>query len=328
MIFIGGYMHSGTTMLLKILAKHSWIYALPYETRFLEYLEKYKKIPRQEDRIKKIYTSIQVGGQQVALQYKSNVKNDFLIPEVKSDSPISIFCEITNQLAESVNKKIIVEKTPTNIFFIPEIIENFKDSKIILIHRDVRQVLASKKERLSKKSFERYSDKVRNYKRFEKDYDPYLDCVSWKRSVKKIIENRNQENVYLISYTDLVLNPKIVLTGLCDWLEIPFEENILLIEDTNSADVNKVKVKGISPMSLESYKLTLKRKEENFITSFCRKEMEYLGYVVKDSNLKVSEFIYFWIKGNLSFFKRVYKRFRLMSFANFIIASKNYLKRR
>ncbi len=328
MIFIGGYMHSGTTMLLKILAKHSWIYALPNETRFFEYLEQYEKLPTQENKVKRIYSSIYDGSQQIASKYKPKESGDFTIPKIQSSDPVSIFIEITQKLAGDDGKKVVVEKTPTNIFFIPQINKNFEKAKIVLIHRDVRQVLASKKERLTKKSFERYSKNSKAYKRFEKDYDPYLDAISWKRSVKKIIENESNSNVYILSYTDLVTAPKSVLEELCKWLEIPFEKDLLLIEDANSSDVNKTKVKGVSTMSLESYKAVLSLEEINFITSFCKKEMDYLGYhACEAKEVKILGLVYFIIKGSFSFLRRVYKRYRLMTFANFIIAAKNYLKR-
>ncbi|GAH22672.1 unnamed protein product, partial [marine sediment metagenome] len=65
-----------------------------------------------------------------------------------------------------------LEKTPTHVFYIDDILLSVPDAKFVEIVRDPRAVLASKKRRRETVWPERYVPKQQKFKNLEKSYDP------------------------------------------------------------------------------------------------------------------------------------------------------------
>src|SRR5690606_16473577 len=123
-IFVGGYMHSGTTMLQNILSKHSSILGVPSETRLMEYWVHNKRASKLRELTQRIHSDLNTKTSSITCYDQSNNLKEFW-----------------RCLFDEFNIPYIAEKTPTNIYFSEEILENFgDDARVILIYRSPFQV--------------------------------------------------------------------------------------------------------------------------------------------------------------------------------------------
>ncbi len=103
------------------------------------------------------------------------------------------------------------QKTPNNLYFVPQILENFPDAQIICITRDGRDASA-----LSLDSA------------FGAGHI-YMAAHTWDAAARFVAPFRKDldDNVWHdISYEELCRNPEPVMKGVCDFIEEDFEEGM------------------------------------------------------------------------------------------------------
>lgn len=129
--------------------------------------------------------------------------------------------------------KRILEKTPQSIFHLPEIKNTFPRSKLLFIYRHPIDVFSSYKKRL-KKSIDLNSKKseLRWLKiepdRFCKMYQQSID-IALKESADR------PEQLLPIMYEELVNYPENTIQKICKFLDESYEENCLIQDETNLA---------------------------------------------------------------------------------------------
>jgi len=114
-----------------------------------------------------------------------------------------------NRLAQEVKssgKSILMEKTPSHIRNIDEIRAIFPNVKMVVPVRDGRDVAAS--------YFKRYNDKYRGIK-------------AWIHLNEFAATNMNAGDFLVYRHEDLVEELEGTLRKICDFLEIPFEPDLL-----------------------------------------------------------------------------------------------------
>lgn len=123
------------------------------------------------------------------------------------------------------------DKTPAHIFFVPQLLQWFPNSKIIHTFRDPRAIYASRKKKAEKKTGLR-----RGGVAFQLASSLHV-ITNWRR-----VENRHRRyqeqfpNRYtLLKYEDLVLQPEATLERLCRFLDIPLTDPMLLQTVINSS---------------------------------------------------------------------------------------------
>jgi hypothetical protein len=112
-----------------------------------------------------------------------------------------------------------VSKYPALWDCLEEALEYYDDLKIIYNVRDARDVALSFK----------YSNVWR--------YHPFYTATRWKQEQRRgaeLLEN-HPESIYQIRYKDLLQDPESVVHGICEFLEIPFQERMLHYYETDEA---------------------------------------------------------------------------------------------
>jgi hypothetical protein len=244
-IFITGNSRSGTTMMAKILGRNPLVYMF-YELHFFEQLwyptEEINEITRaQAVNLFCELISLQREGffvERNPNQFKDEVNAYFnLNPLQKFTSP-SVFMQFLVYESNLHNKKIPCEQTPRNLFYLDEISNLYKGSKIVCLIRDPRDVLLSQKYKWKRRFFGHADLPKHEMIRARFNYHPITISKLWNSSSKKILNSIGRDNFYLIKFEELLAEPEKVIKDLCVFLKIEFHPSMLLIPTEGSSITN------------------------------------------------------------------------------------------
>ena len=193
LIFIVGMPRSGTSLLEQVLSSNNEIYAAG-ELRFIP-LEMSSLISKQ------------TSAKQI-LKKLNEIKKNYL-----------------ENISKLTYKSIIVDKMPSNYFYIGFISRMFPNSKIIHINREPIATCFS------------------NYKIFFDSEQMQFTCdLGFIRDNYRIYEDlikfwktKRINNLLHINYEDLTENPKKYFISIFDFLEIDFNESYLNLENSSRA---------------------------------------------------------------------------------------------
>lgn len=219
-IFIISNPRSGSTLLKMILSSHSTI-AIPHEFPLIahtqEYLENQNFEPKSFVKYLNQFSHFKdwkIDQNQLALRLE---KIDSITVQNIVNAVYSMFLEPNIK-----NKKMWGDKNIGNIARLDDLKKLFPTAKFILLIRDPKGVVASLKKR--KWLFYEYEDHRRWYIK-----DVYGGAHLWNEGMKLMLDfqKTNQEVCYLMKYEDMVSNQDAIIRGLCDFLEVEFEEDML-----------------------------------------------------------------------------------------------------
>lgn len=332
-IFIVGYMHSGTSLLQKVISNHSAVYSPRGEIKFIEYLTAIEKeFPqiklRYHDYFHFLYNSIQSGVSFTKLLKKK--KRDIALSSqflefmkakhgllIESNDHLNLFFSALDYFTSQDGKSHWLEKSPNNIFYFDDIIEKIPNAKFINIIRDPRDVLASKKTRSQTVNSGRYKADQVKFKKLEKKYSPLIDSLSWKSATKRgfNIQRKHPQKFYIVKYEDIVNQPEMELKKVFNFLDLPYEADTLNINFSNAADSQLI-LNGISNSSVSRYKKVLSVSELGFIEHKLRIELMNLN--IERKTLYKIHYKKHYIKGVFEVIDRLYARYQLLGFKNFV----------
>lgn len=284
--FAVGQAKSGTTLLIALLDGHPQLLVFPEETAYFPTaLNKYGKFGRraQVDYLtREALCRVLFGGPpewektdyghfpteefhdrfEAAAMDPKNTAKDLLVLLMQT------YAEVLGTPLESIVRW--VEKTPANRRFVPQILERFPHAKLLITIRDPRAILASQ-IRL---------EKTRKTREFSVYY-----CVShWLQAARLALRaQRGEISGVVIRYEDLVGDPSPPMRRVCDFLEISFDPNILLIPTKagkfwggNSAAGRDFTT--VSQERVSSWQSELSLDEIGWVEWHCRELMPHFGY--------------------------------------------------
>jgi hypothetical protein len=327
-IFIGGYMHSGTTLLYNIIKSQPEFFGLDIESKFFERLDYYRKNfdLSSEDSLKKYIKTLckRYNQEAFANEILDSCQNKHL-------NHSQIFRITYETFALRNNAKYCVEKSPSNVYHTRKIMQLFPDAKVILIYRDFRDVLASKKLRTLTTNASRYSKEMLQSKIYEKDWSVLLDGLSWASSIKeqeKAQALRN-ENLFVFSYEELVTSSQVKLNELFSFIGIdnPNLENLMLSGNTAEEGQRTKNDSTIYQSALSKWKKTLDKREIHIIHALFGQKIKSLGYHLNHSVFsQLAGFML--IPTELpSIFRRFYKRYKYYNTTDFLVFISNSFKK-
>jgi sulfotransferase family protein len=338
-IFIGGYMHSGTSLLHHILSRHISINPVEMETKFFEYYDTINgSIDRTKDNWLHKYLMYCQYVYEFGVPITSQLERKYSkwqesYQEAKEFSPKSddlkeIFLEYLDYKSIIVGCNYWVEKTPSNVYFVEDILRASPEAKLILIVRDGRDVLASKKKRTMTVVNKAYKKTNVKNKRLEKKYNVLLDAISWKSAAKicNMSADKWSKRVYLIRYEDLVGDPPKALSHLFSFLNLDFKPELLDINYSNAADRSKKRSGIYNNTGLFKKNLL---EEEVIVSQFVMKlQLNKLNYKMDDGFFMKSRIksLIFYPKALVSILDRLLSRYKLLGYKRFISYLKNVLQ--
>lgn len=189
LVFILSGIRSGSTLLRCILNSHSDIYA-PHELHF-----SYLKVKADDEYVKLALDSLGI-----------------------SDKRLKMFlwdCMYRSLLKQS-RKKILIDKSPSNLMVYNDLFNNWPSAKYIFLKRNPIAIVQSIVNANDGRS---YDDAAKHV----------LKVVATMNQAR----NRIGENSITISYEELVVEPNYTLTSICDFLSVNFESESLMYGKKN-----------------------------------------------------------------------------------------------
>jgi len=109
--------------------------------------------------------------------------------------------------------KYLVEKTPTNMPYVPYIKSVFPKSKLLAIYRDGRDVTVSEKFMKNNLTGETWS---------------FHDSVqTWRSQIELQMKYEKEYNIFTCSYESLLQDGKIVMCNILNFLDIPTDDTVI-----------------------------------------------------------------------------------------------------
>lgn len=313
-IFIVACPRSGTTILASILNSHSLI-ATATETHFFNYITKQKKynwknfdqkqfaMILEESRIVDFFTLSKISKEELMAKFDiTKFSHDI------NENKKTVFNFLITALAEKKQKQLFCEKTPQHLLNLDEILELYPNAKIIHIVRDGRDVVNS----LLKMPWR--PDGLLNNSRFWKFYI---------RLGKKYEKKLEKHKFKTIRFEDLLGNPEATIKGVCDFLEIHYEETMLVRSGQNRKDFENIfsdwesswkhkSVEEIDSTRVGAWKKELSAEDQLILNWHQRKLLLDLGYEAESIAMNFDTRIKVFLKYLDLFIK---KFFRVLSFA-------------
>ena len=127
--------------------------------------------------------------------------------------------KIIYDIMKSQNKDFYVEDNTWNILFAPELLDFIPEAKILHVYRDPRDVVASyNKQRWMP------TDKIKSAKIYKSIMDRWF-------SIRPTLP---AGSYFEFKLEDLVRNPRDILVKVCDFIGLPWDENLLDIDLSKS----------------------------------------------------------------------------------------------
>lgn len=284
--FIIGNSRSGTTMMMRILNNHHSVHSIN-EPHFFEQIwstsDQNKQIEEKD--------AIQLFSRLLFLQ-RDGQHNKMLIEKYRSEaeeqvknivdlplSKLKIYEHFLFYETKKNGKIIPCEKTPQNVFYIEEILQNFPNAKVINLTRDPRAVLLSQKRKWKRRNLGARFLPKKELIRLRINYHPITISKLWNSSINAASQFTNHSQFISIRYEDLLKSPEKTIQELCDRLNIPFDKKLLAIPQAgSSSEPDRLESLGIRSHRTDAWKKGGLNQAELFI---CEK---ITGKLIKQLN--------------------------------------------
>lgn len=300
-IFIGGEGRSGTRLLRSIIGNHKNIFEIERETYLfgkssLKKNKLFKKLVQSND-IDTLALSVltsMIYKKEVA--YEKIINREFPEEIIKQFEEIKVLDEYktiknkfdcfnlcANYLTYKSGKLRWVEKTPSNIYNVDEILECYPDAKIIIIYRDPRAVCLSWQKKDKRKSILGTS-------------------LSWKKAVHEMtkLASKRNHSVYMLKYQDLVLSPENEIKKLCEFINEEYDSSMMGKVNVVNSHFDDAKNKsGFNTAAIDRWKKELTWNQKLLIDIATKKERKVLGYPDSEEKLSFSDlapFLFYLVK--------------------------------
>jgi hypothetical protein len=313
-VFIGGYMHSGTTLLRKVLGRHSQLYPIRAETMFFEQLPVMlpKQFPNLKDPdtrdayvrflIRKTQfdwppvTEDEAEGDQ-PYQPTAEEEQALLAGAADYDDYTDLFVYVFESIARLDGRSVWLEKTPSHIFHFEDILRRLPEARFIEMVRDPRDILASKQVRKHSDWAQQYGETAGSRLQSAKGYDPLRDSLAWKSAIKagNQAAASHPDHILRVRYEDLAREPAREVDRLCAFLGLTMEPAMLDVGWSNTTAKADDKRTGIDASAVNKWAKRLSPDVVATCQWVCGEEMSALGYtpvaVELRDNLQISRWV-------------------------------------
>lgn len=348
-IFIVGYMHTGTTLLRKVIGRHSDVYSVRAETMFFDQLANSiaRRFPNlSDDAAHEEFIRYLVKMTTFDWPPITEAEARFEVQQLQPDEALirriitsarhirdhtAIFVHVFSSIASAVGKSHWLEKTPSHIFWVDQILAAMPNARIIEMVRDPRDVLASKKTRKNSDWSDRYGEHVGDLMKTSVGYDPLRDSLGWRAAIRAGSKAaREHPDAFLrMRYEDLVSNPEHQTRQLCNYLGIEFEPSMLEVGRSNSTvESGKGREQGIDQSAVGKWRGRITPDIVSLCQMINRDEMKGLRYESQAESFGTRIKALYWIaRSGTDLISRYYQLSRARGSGYVLESLRNSLRR-
>lgn len=276
-IFVVGNSRSGTTMMSRILGRHSCIFSFQ-ELHFFEQLWS----PESPQELM-LGQACQLLVQLISIQrngYLTHKKNRYyhdealniLSPNYIPLSPPEVYRIFLGYETNREGGTIPCEQTPRNIYYLQEILNLFPNAHIINMIRDPRDVMLSQKNKWRRRLLGGHNFPTIALLRFWCNYHPITMSMLWKSGLLAADRINKHPRVTHLRFEDLLESPERCLYDLCNRIRLEYNPEMLQVPQVGSSlDIDQPNRKGINPSAMGRWKHGGLNKSEIYI---CQRILE------------------------------------------------------
>lgn len=291
-VFVIGSERSGTTLIMAVLGCHPRL-AVPevawYYPRFRPYLFTYGDLS-DVDNFRTLCHEMAYGLRTPywGMNVNPAIFGDEILEQALAieQSFAGVYAAMFQRYAEEVGKKRWGEKTPYNLFYIGEIVEDFPNAQFVFIYRDGRDVSAEF---------------------LDASFGPtniYCAAELWRmgqEAVKPWRQKLSDEQWLDIKYEDFVHDPVEGLKRLCSFIGEDYSDEMMGFHTTPTAKRrgqtkdNWALAEPISDKHIGSYKERLSVRDQRLMASLAGETLESYGYddILEPLELSAEQVAYF-----------------------------------
>lgn len=281
-IFVVGTPRSGTTLMAKVLGRHSRLF-MPGETHFFDDIYAFRESLGDlgsPDARNRVVTKL-------ADHYRRywELPDQERIDRLVREHPETWRCwresmrDYRGALGGFMEMQMNLEgkarwgnNAPRDIFNIAEILAFYPAAKFVVCVRDPRDFLLSYKGKWKVTGDE-------HVERLRRLYHPVVTTLLWKSSMRQLARLKASVpagNWIVVRYEDLVTAPEETAESVCEAIEEGFEPQMLDVQESNSS--TGAQQKGIFTTSVQRWRSDLGPAEIVVAQHLAGKEMVKLGY--------------------------------------------------
>jgi hypothetical protein len=255
-IFVVGNSRSGTHLMSNILGNSPEVYNFRHELHFFEELWS----PRDEGRELTLEKAEALVAKLLSIHrsgYLTQSDPGAFAPQARDivDSAGGlagerVFESFLRYVAAENGKSIPCDHTPRNVFYIGEIMELYPEARVVNMVRDPRDVLLSQKRKWRRR-FLGGDEGAKYIPRWEvfrswANYNPFLVSRLWRSSVMAAEKFEGDKRLMTVRFEDLVASPHETVEGVCGFLGLSFEPELLAVPlKSSSTDRDTISRTGV-----------------------------------------------------------------------------------
>ncbi|MCE2399706.1 sulfotransferase [Candidatus Poribacteria bacterium] len=254
MFFVVGNSRSGTTMMGRILGKHSDVYTFG-ELHFFGQLWS----PASSSELDK-QKAEKMASQLLCIQregYRTHGKPSSFLPESRrflsefAEYPVTpdlLFSAFLHYETLRNSKTIPCDQTPRNVFYIDNILQFYPQAKIINMIRDPRDVLLSQKQKWKRRFLGGTDMPMKETLRDWINYHPITISRIWQTAVSAADKFADNERVISIYFEKLLTSPEATVYDVCQFTGIDYATAMIQVPQVGSSvNTDKPDQLGINP---------------------------------------------------------------------------------
>jgi hypothetical protein len=203
-----------------------------------------------------------------------------IVDETGTDrlSPEVLFAITMRHIAREEVAERICEQTPRNIYFARGLLRVFPNAIVVHMMRDPRAVLASQKNRFRIRELGGKNVPVHEVMRLWASYHPVTMVRLWVSATREALSMDGHDRFHVVRYEDLIDEPEVTVSSLCERLGIDFRPEMLAIPHWGSSTVSHTATGGVSKKSLEKWRSVLTSTEVAYCDARTKSERARFGY--------------------------------------------------
>ncbi len=296
-IFIVGNSRSGTTLMARVLSRHSLVH-VSNETHYFQtdcaaffYSQDKSSIASLLDRIEAIQF-VGIYGDYNKASKNGYLKSAYENGKIDGSDKYTLYNDVLRELAIKEGKIFGGDQTPQNIFYIDEIINAYPAAKIINMVRDPRAVILSQRGKW--KAALRLGQPLTEVVRSFFNYHPITMSLLWGRAVSAGVQGARKHGrnvIFEVKFENFVESPQEILDSLCEFIGIQFERDMLDVDlEMSSNESNK------NNDGLDDIKGVKSHVKDKWITKLSKGEISLIQIFAKSS---ITQYEYPFIHGRL-----------------------------